>query len=153
MVYCDGRLTLLTLSRKHGFNSRCLFLFVLALAEGLRVPCEIAGSATFRKPRKKGGVEGDETFYFGPHAEIMKGGKDIDLDTQPPPDLAIEIEVSHSADDAVTVWGRLGVPEIWRFDPVAWSALSGRAAGTGPTPRSLTASHFRCSPPLMSLSR
>jgi Uma2 family endonuclease len=38
---------------------------------------------------------------------------------QPPPDLALEIEVSHSADDAVIVWGRLGVPEVWRFDPIA----------------------------------
>jgi hypothetical protein len=27
--------------------------------------------------------------------------------------------VSHPADDAVIVWGRLGVPEIWRFDPIA----------------------------------
>ncbi len=117
MVYCDGRLTLLTESRKHGWASRRLHTFVVAMARGLGMKWEDAGSATYRREKKRGGVEGDETFYFGPNAEIMKGSKDIDLDTQPPPDLVIEIEVSHSADDAVIVWGRLRVPEVWRVDP------------------------------------
>jgi Uma2 family endonuclease len=132
MIYCDGRLTLLTESRKHGWSSRCLFLLVAAMAQGLGIPWETAGTATYRRRQKRGGVEGDETFYFGEHAEIMKGLKDIDLDVQPPPDLAIEIEVSHSADDAVIVWGRVGVPEVWRFDPIAWecSFWSRRRNGT-----------------------
>ena len=69
----------------------------------------------------EGSVEGDETFYFGEHAERMKRQERIDLDAQPPPDLAVELEVSHSADDAVIVWGRVGVPEVWRFDPIAWN--------------------------------
>lgn len=119
MIYCDGRLTLLTESRKHGWASRCLLLLVTAISQGLKIPCEVAGSATFRRRVKRGGVEGDETFYFGANAEVMKGSKDIDLTKQPPPDLVIEIEVSHSADDAVIVWGRLRVPEVWRFDPIA----------------------------------
>lgn len=118
MVYCDGRLTLLTESRKHGWSSRRLHTFVVAMARGLRMKWEDAGSATYRRKKKRGGVEGDETFYFGQNAEIMKGSKDIDLDTQPPPDQAIEIEVNHSADDAVIVWGRLKVPEVWRVDAV-----------------------------------
>jgi hypothetical protein len=49
----------------------------------------------------------------------MKGAQNIDLELQPPPDLAIEVEVSHSAEDAIIVRGRLGVPEVWRFDPIA----------------------------------
>ena len=46
----------------------------------------------------------------------MKGPVDIDLATQPPPDLAIEVEVTHRADVSMGVYGRLGVPEVWRFD-------------------------------------
>jgi Uma2 family endonuclease len=140
MFYFEGRLTLLTESRKHGWASRCLLLLVTALAQGLKVPCEVAATATFRRKAKSAGVEGDETFYFGKNAEVMKGLKDIDLTVQPPPDLAIEVEVSHSADDAVIVWGRLGVAEVWRFDPIAWecSFLGRRADGTyEPRDRSL----------------
>jgi Uma2 family endonuclease len=118
MIYCDGRLTLLTESRKHGWYAERLSQLVVALAEGLEIAWEDAASATYRRREKKGGVEGDKTFYFGEHAELMSGALNIDLDVQPPPDLAIEVEVSHEADDAVIVWGRLGVPELWRFDPI-----------------------------------
>jgi Uma2 family endonuclease len=119
MIYCDGRLTLLTESRKHGWYGERLGQLVIALAEGLKIPWEDAATATYRKKAKKGGVQGNKTFYLADHAKLMRGSKNIDLKTQPPPDLAIEVEVSHSADDAVVVWGRLGVPEVWRFDPIA----------------------------------
>lgn len=117
--YCDGRLTVLTESRKHGWYGERLGELVKELARVLKIRREDAGTATFRRRLKKGGVEGDKTFYFGEHAARMKGAKDIDLNVQPPPDLAIEVEVSHSADDAVIVWGRLCVPEVWRFDAIA----------------------------------
>lgn len=120
MIYNAGRLTLLTESRKHGWYGERFPFLVWRLAQELNMTWEDAGSATYRKEEKQGGVEGDKTYYFGEHAELMRGSKDIDLASQPPPDLAIEVEVSHSADDAVIVWGRLGVPEVWRFDPIAF---------------------------------
>jgi Uma2 family endonuclease len=119
MFYCEGRLTLLTESRKHSWYAERLGYLVAELARVLKMLIEDAASATFRRRAKKGGVEGDKTFYFGEHATRMKGSQDIDLNVQPPPDLAIEVEVSHSADDEVIVWGRLGVPQVWRFDPIA----------------------------------
>jgi len=130
--YCERRLTLLTESRKHGWYSERLGDFVKVLAQGLKMIWEDAGSATFRRRAKRGGVEGDKTFYFGENAAKMKGARDIDLNIQPPPDLAIEVEVSLSADDAVITWGRLGVTEVWRFDPIAMecSFWSRRMDGT-----------------------
>jgi Uma2 family endonuclease len=119
MTYCDGRLTLLTVSRKHDWFATRLGELARTLAQVLGIPWEDAGSATYRREEKKSGVEGDQTFYFGEHAELMTGSQNIDLTVQPPPDLAVEVEVTHSADDAVIVWGRLGVPEVWRFDPIA----------------------------------
>ncbi len=132
MFYCDGRLTLLTESRKHGWYGERLGQLVAELARVLKVPIEDAASATFRRRAKRRGVEGDKTFYFRENATKMKGSKDIDLDVQPPPDLAIEVEVSHSADDAVIAWGGLGVSEVWRFDPIAMECTfwSRRADGT-----------------------
>jgi Uma2 family endonuclease len=119
MIYCEGRLTLLTKSRKHDWYAKRLSQLVVALAVALEMTWEDAGGATYRREDINAGVEGDETFYFGEHAELMKGARDIDLTEQPPLDLAIEVEVNHSADDATEVWGRLGVPEVWRFDPIA----------------------------------
>ena len=87
------------------------------MARGLGIPWEDAGQATYRREKLDAGLEGDKTFYFGEHAVLMRGPLDIDLAVQPPPDLAIEVEVSHSADAALVAWGRLGVPEVWRFQP------------------------------------
>jgi Uma2 family endonuclease len=132
MFYCEGRLTLLTESRKHRWYGERLGDLVKELARGLKVQIEDAASAKYRRRAKKGGVEGDKTFYFGEHALRMKGPQDIDLNVQPPPDLAIEVEVTHSAEDVVLVWGRLGVAEVWRFDPIAMecSFWTRRADGT-----------------------
>jgi Uma2 family endonuclease len=119
VFYFDGELTLLTESRKHGWYAERLSQLVVALSEVLRIPWEDAASATFRRRDKNVGVEGDKTFYFYEHAELMEGSRDIDLTVQPPPDLAIEVEISHPADSAMAAWGRLCVAEVWRFDPIA----------------------------------
>lgn len=115
MIYLDGGLTLLVTPRRHDWFAERLGFLVVSVADGCDILWEDAGQATFRREDLDAGVEGDKTYYFGDHAEIMKGPVDIDLATQPPPDLAIEVELTHPADVAVSAWGRLGVPEIWRF--------------------------------------
>jgi Uma2 family endonuclease len=117
LIYCDGRLSFAGKSRRHDWFAERLAELVNALARGLRIPWEDAGQATYRREKTDAGLEGDKTFYFGEHAVLMRGPKDIDLEAQPPPDLAIEVEVSHSSDMALIAWGRLGVPEVWRFQP------------------------------------
>ncbi|MEO6807937.1 MAG: Uma2 family endonuclease, partial [Isosphaeraceae bacterium] len=119
MIYLDGSLTLLGTSRRHDWFAERLAQLVMAVAFGCGILLEDAGQATFRRKDQKAGVEGDKTFYFGPHAEQMLGPVNIDLSTQLPPDLAVEVEVTHPADQALAIWGRLGVPEVWRFNPEA----------------------------------
>ena len=40
----------------------------------------------------------------------------IDFDIHPPPDLAIEVEISRSSMDRLRLYASLGVPELWRWD-------------------------------------
>jgi Uma2 family endonuclease len=117
MLYLDGRLTFLTLSRRHDWQVEYLDKILIAVAVGCEIDMEFAGSSTLRAEDLKAGVEGDRTYYFGPHAEIMRGPVNIDLSVQPPPDLAIEVELSHSANQVMAICARLGVPEVWRLDP------------------------------------
>lgn len=121
MIYLDGRLTFVTTSRRHDWLADRFGELVKAVALGCGVPWETAGRATFRRKGLGAGIEGDQTFYFGDHARIMRGGINIDLEVQPPPDLAIEVEVTHPADSAMLTWGRLGVPEVWRFNEEDWT--------------------------------
>jgi len=51
----------------------------------------------------------------------------------------VEVEVTHRADDSVKVWGRLGVPEVWRYDVDRGTLTFGVRQGDGrytPVPRS-----------------
>jgi Uma2 family endonuclease len=69
----------------------------------------------------------------------MAGPRNVDLATQPPPDLAIEVEVSRSASKALAIYARMGVPEVWRLDvkrgTLTFLALN-EAGAYEPTPRS-----------------
>jgi len=116
MIYCDGKLTISSGSRRHEWLAKCLGYFVMAVAGALGLECEPSGKATFRRRQKEAGLEGDGTFHFGANAERMRGIRNYDFEEDPPPDLAVEVEVTNPADDAIVAWGRLGVPEVWRFD-------------------------------------
>ncbi len=115
MVYLDESVTLVSPSYLHELMTRLAGLFVFVIAEELEIPCRGARSTTLRRRSKKGGVEGDETFYFT-NLDRMRGKRTLNLRTDPPPDLAIEVVISHDADDAVEVYRRLGVREVWICD-------------------------------------
>ena len=44
----------------------------------------------------------------------VTGKVNLDLRTDPPPDLAIEVEVGSSLSGTADVYQRLGVPDLWR---------------------------------------
>src|SRR5262249_21363477 len=73
------------------------------------------GSTTFRRRDLKRGLEPDECYWIQSERAV-RGKRELDLSVDPPPDLAIEVEVSHSALDRLAIYARLRVPEIWRFD-------------------------------------
>jgi Uma2 family endonuclease len=115
MVYLDGTVLLMSPSFPHERLKTRLGQFVTEVAVGLRIPFVPAGSTTLRRRARKGGVEGDQTFYLANEARIR--GKDkIDLRTDPPPDLAMEAVYSHDAEAAVEVYRRFRVPELWICD-------------------------------------
>jgi Uma2 family endonuclease len=139
MIYFGRRLTLLSPSYRHDWIAEACGDLVKAVAQALGLAWEQSGHTTYRLKKGDAGVEGDKAFYFGEHAKRMIGAREIDLTTQPPPDLTIEIEVSHSANDAMAAWGRIGVPEVWRLDTKRWTLTFGTRNDDGiysPSPRS-----------------
>ncbi len=140
MTYLDGRLTLVSPTRRHEWHSDVFDGIVKAVANGCGIDWEPAVSTTYRVEELEAGVEGDRTYYFGQHAILMGGPTEVDLATQPPPDLAIEIEYTNPVTDALVIYDRLGVPEVWRYN-VKKDALTflhrKPEGGYEPAPRSL----------------
>jgi Uma2 family endonuclease len=82
---------------------------------GLDIPCIPAGSTTFRRRARRGGIEGDHTYYLA-NEKRVRGKDKLHLKIDPPPDLAIEAVHSHDADEAIEVYRRFKVPEVWVCD-------------------------------------
>ena len=115
IIYLDGRMTLVSPGFSHEVIKKRLGTLIQEVVIGLKIPAVFAGSTTLRKQRRRGGVEGDEVYYFA-NADKVAGKKAIDLQIDPPPDLAVEAVVSHPVKDALEVYRRLGVPEVWVCD-------------------------------------
>ncbi|MBO9999211.1 MAG: Uma2 family endonuclease [Cyanobacteria bacterium SID2] len=83
---------------------------ILLNAQGLNY--ESLGSTTLKNERTTRAVEPDACFYIQNQAAVI-GKNRLDLRTDPPPDLAVEIDItSRTQFDNYQV---LGVPELWRY--------------------------------------
>jgi Uma2 family endonuclease len=92
-----------------------LGLLIHILADELHVPIKGGGSATFRREDLDRGIEPDQCFYTK-NEPAIRGKRTIDLATDPPPDLAVEVEISRRLLDRVGIYAALGIPELWRYD-------------------------------------
>ena len=115
MVYLDGTVWLMSPAFPHERLRKRLGWVVEVIVEELDIPCIAAASTTFRRRAKRGGVEGDQTYYLA-NEERVRGKDKLHLKTDPPPDLAIEAVHSHDADAAIEVYRRFKVPEVWVCD-------------------------------------
>jgi Uma2 family endonuclease len=79
------------------------------------MPMVSFGSTTFRRRDRGKGLEPDECYYFRDEAK-MRGRKRLDLKKDPPPELVVEIDVTHRSVPREPIYAALGVPEIWRFN-------------------------------------
>jgi Uma2 family endonuclease len=84
---------------------------VKVLFEELDIEFRSLGSTTFKKQRDKG-LEPDQCFYIQ-HESQIRGKKRLDLAIDPPPDLAIEIDVTSRT--YPSLYAALAVPELWQF--------------------------------------
>src|SRR5262249_23917275 len=93
-----------------------LDLFLMAVCTALRINIRGYRSTLFRHPAFDHGVVPDLSYYVQNAAAVRRVRGNIDLQEYPPPDLTIEIVLSHGADRAMKVFLEMGVAEVWNFD-------------------------------------
>jgi Uma2 family endonuclease len=116
----SGRLEIVSPSRKHDNYSRMLDFCVAAFCEVRGLDFQMYGSATWRSSAIGKGVEPDACYYVRNVNRVL-GQKDIELGTHPPPDIAVEIDVTNSSLAKLSIYAALGVPEVWRYDGQAFT--------------------------------
>lgn len=114
LAYDDEVLELMTPLLEHEDDKQIIGDLVEALLETLDIEFRNIGSTTLRSPAVAKGVEPDQCFYIA-HESAIRGKRRIDLAMDPPPDLALEIDIT-SRRDHRPIYAALRVPELWRFD-------------------------------------
>jgi Uma2 family endonuclease len=114
-TYDRGNLEFMTISRTHGNYSRLLGRLIFVLAEEFGLPIRSLGDMTCDREDLDRGVEPDECFYLVNEPRIREK-EEIDLTTDPPPDLVVEIDISRSSRNRLGIYAAMGVPEVWQFD-------------------------------------
>jgi Uma2 family endonuclease len=110
--YSDGWLEIMVPLPEHEKDKELLGDLVKLLLDKLEIDFEPFGSTTLKNERMRQAVEPDTSFYIQNQAAVI-GKSRIDLNIDPPPDLAIEIDItSRTTFDNYQI---LGVPELWRY--------------------------------------
>jgi Uma2 family endonuclease len=114
VTYDEGRLEILTLGNRHEQNKKLLGRLVEMYGLEMDLDVTGTGSVTLKKPRRKG-LEPDECYYIQTPPPGIDVGP-LDLKQFPPPDLAIEVDISRSSIPRQPVYAFIAVPEVWRFN-------------------------------------
>jgi Uma2 family endonuclease len=115
VTYDGGTMEVRMPSQRHEQAAQLLGLFIPRLAEELEIPYEPLGMTTWKKPGAEKGLEPDQCYYIRNQA-VVRGKEVLDLETDPPPDLAIEVDITSSSLDRMGIYAEIRVPEVWRYD-------------------------------------
>lgn len=115
VAYDQGMLEIMTPSYQHERLQSLLTTLFEAIATGLDLDFENAGSTTFKREDVARGFEPDACFYVQ-HVAAVRGKLRLDLATEPPPDLVIEVDITHPSLGKLPIYASVGVTEVWRCD-------------------------------------
>lgn len=115
MTFDRGVLELVSPSQPYEEDAGTVTELVSIIAAHLQVPIRSIGSTTFKRRDLERGFEPDSSFYIQ-HELSIRGRRQVDLGTDPPPDVVLEMEVSRTAVDKLGLFAAMGVPEVWRSD-------------------------------------
>jgi len=115
VAYDQGALEIMAPSYAHEQLNNLMAMIVSFVATEMDIDFENAGSTTFKRADMGRGFEPDSCFYLQ-HVAAIRSKRTIDLATDPPPDLVVEVDISHPSLNKFPIYVSLRVPEVWRHD-------------------------------------
>ena len=124
--YDRGRLEVMTPLPEHEEYVRLIDSLVRTWADHEHLQLQNYGASTWKRQRLAKGVEPDACYYVANAVRVI-GKRHIDLESDPPPDIVVEIDITNESLSKFPIYATLLVPEIWRYDgkTVQFYQLSG----------------------------
>src|SRR4051812_24072864 len=114
VTYDDGRIEIMSPLSEHEMAKKPIARLLEMLTFVLDIEICSSGSTTFRRKEKRKGLEPDECYFFGENAVKIRGVRRWNPKKHPPPDLAIEVDITSRSIDREPIYAALGVRELWR---------------------------------------
>lgn len=115
VAYDRGVLEIMSPSQLHEVLKTLLARMLEILTLELNIDCQCAGSTTWKREDVERGIEPDECYYIASEARV-RGKDQVDLLVDPPPDLAIEVDLEKPMMEKLGIYAGLGIPEVWKCD-------------------------------------
>lgn len=112
-AYDQGMLEIMAPYQEHEAPKIMIGSFIEALADELNIEIMQLGSLLLEREDLRRAVEPDTCFYI--QNESLVRGKEIDLTTDPPPDLVVEVDYTSRSLNKFQIYASLSVPEFWRY--------------------------------------
>lgn len=114
-TYLNGSLELMSPLKNHDWIKKLIGRMIESMCWQLKLSIQSVGSMTIYKQAVKGGLQPDESYYVQ-NEKMVRGKKNYNAKNDPPPDLAIEVDVTCSSIDRLETYAKIGVAEVWRHD-------------------------------------
>jgi Uma2 family endonuclease len=113
LTYDRGALEIMTKSPEHERFKHLLSRLLETISDELGIDIAGFGEMTFLHPQTRG-LEPDECYYIANVAQVA-GRDSIDLQSDPAPDLVLEIDISSSSINRLALYAAFGVAEVWQY--------------------------------------
>lgn len=118
LIFDRGTLEITMPLEEHEFSARLIERLIIILAVELGLKIKTMGSTTLDRSDLNRGAEPDNAYYI--QNQPLVAGRTVDLATDPPPDLVVEIDITHTDINKPALYASMGVPEFWRYDGREW---------------------------------
>jgi len=121
-IYMQGTLEVTMPLEIHEFSARLIEKFIWILVVELGMKVKTMGSTTLDKEELDKSAEPDDAYYI--QNQPLVAGRDVDLERDPPPDLVVEVDITHTDINKLQLYAALGIPEFWRYNGEVWRIYS-----------------------------
>ena len=114
LTYDSGVLEFMVPLEEHENPSDLIGVFIRTLVEESGWNIKSLASTTLKRSDLKKGAEPDKCYYI--QNESLVRGRIVNLNFDPPPDLVVEVDITHTDINKNALYADLGIPEFWRYD-------------------------------------
>ena len=114
LTYDRGILEITMPLETHEFSLRLIEVFIRILVMEMGMKIKTMGSTTMDREDLQRGSEPDCAYYIQNQPKVT--GRIVDFTQDPPPDLVVEVDITHTDIDKNKLYASMGVPEFWRYE-------------------------------------